>query len=159
MEKALITDWKKCAGCRTCEIICSLSHDKVCNPTLSRIRIIRDERNLFYFPGACAGCSNPVCATLCPVKAISRFPESGAFVVNEDRCIGCRECVNHCPFGAANLHPVTKKSFKCDLCDGDPACVRVCEPKAIQFVDASTANMMKRWEAADRVSELLRRYV
>lgn len=154
MEKALIVDWKKCAGCRTCEIICSLSHDNVCNPALSRIRIIRDEKNLFYYPGACAGCSEPVCKAVCPVKAISRSPESGAWVVNEEKCIGCRECVNHCPFGAANLHLVRKKSFKCDLCGGDPMCVKFCRPHALRYDYVDVSSRFRRRSRAEEVHRI-----
>ena len=112
MQKVLIVDWKKCAGCRICELICSLQHDDICNPSLARIRVIRDEKRLFYYPGACAGCTKPVCKDVCPVNAISLSLSTGAYVVNEERCIGCRECVSHCPFGAPNIHPVTKKSIK-----------------------------------------------
>lgn len=133
MENALIVDWRKCAGCRICEISCSLVHENICNPFLSRIRVIADEKRLFYFPASCAGCNDPVCLEVCPVKALSFHPNTGAVVVNEERCIGCKECAIYCPFGAANIHPITKKAFKCDLCNGDPICARRCPTGAITF--------------------------
>ena len=133
MENSLLVDWRKCTGCRICEISCSLVHENVCNPFLSRIRVIADEKRLFYFPASCAGCNDPVCVEVCPVQALSVEADTGAVVVNEERCIGCKECALHCPFGAANIHPITKKAFKCDLCDGDPVCAKRCPTGAITY--------------------------
>jgi len=133
VEKTLVVDWRKCTGCRICEISCSLVHEKTCNPSLSRVRVIADEKRLFYFPASCAGCSDPVCVGVCPVKALSVNPETGAVVVDDRRCIGCKECAVHCPFGAANIHPATKKAFKCDLCNGDPVCAKRCPTGAITY--------------------------
>lgn len=133
MESTLIIDWRKCSGCRICETSCSLTHEGVCNPSLSRIRVIADEKRLFYFPASCAGCKDPVCLEVCPVKALYLDAGTSVVIVREERCIGCKECAIHCPFGAANIHPVTKKAFKCDLCDGDPVCARRCPTGAITY--------------------------
>jgi len=42
--------------------------------------------------------------------------------------------------------------FKCDLCDGDPQCVRFCEVQAIEYVDASEVSILKKKDAAHRLS-------
>ncbi len=159
MASMLLVDHEKCTGCRSCELACAVAKEGVANPARGRITAVRWEGEGIMFPMICQQCQEAPCIAACPVKALSRDETLGRVALDYDVCIGCKFCVAVCPFGAMGVDTVAKKVFKCDLCDGDPACVRVCEPKAIQFVDASTANMMKRWEAADRVSELIRRYV
>ena len=89
---------------------------------------------------------------VCPVKAISRNEELEKVVVDYDVCIGCRSCVSACPFGAMAFNPTDRKVFKCDLCDGDPQCVRFCEEKAVDFVEADKVSIAIRRQAAERVS-------
>jgi len=72
--------------------------------------------------------------------------------VDYDICIGCRACVSVCPFGAMSFNSTDKKVFKCDLCDGDPQCVRFCEVNAIEYVDADDASLLKKRDAAERIS-------
>jgi Fe-S-cluster-containing hydrogenase component 2 len=55
------------------------------------------------------------------------------------------------PASAAVL-VLDKQVFKCDLCDGDPQCVRFCEEKAVDFVDADEVCLLKTRDAAERVS-------
>ena len=89
---------------------------------------------------------------MCQVKAISRDEALEKVVVDHDVCIGFRSCVSACPFGAMAFNPIDRKVFKCDLCDGDPQCVRFCEEKAVDFVEADRVNTSKRRQAAERVS-------
>jgi len=60
--------------------------------------------------------------------------------------------VGVCPFGAMNFNPTEKRVFKCDLCDGDPQCVRFCEVKAVDFIDADEVSIAKKRSAAQRLS-------
>ncbi|MBT4290076.1 MAG: 4Fe-4S binding protein [Deltaproteobacteria bacterium] len=55
-------------------------------------------------------------------------------MVNTEKCNGCGDCVDGCPYGMI-LIGNDNIAFKCDYCDGDPACVKECEPKAIIFVE------------------------
>lgn len=89
---------------------------------------------------------------VCPVKAISREEQMGRISVDYDACIGCRSCVGVCPFGAMSFNTIDKQVFKCDLCDGDPQCVRFCEEKAVDFIEADEVATHKRRNAAERVS-------
>jgi Fe-S-cluster-containing hydrogenase component 2 len=89
---------------------------------------------------------------VCPVKAISRSEESAKVTVDYDVCIGCRSCVGVCPFGAMSFNPIDKRVFKCDHCDGDPQCVRFCEEKAVDYIEADRVAINKRRKAAERVS-------
>lgn len=153
MEKILFIDHNKCVGCKTCEMVCSLSHEGICSPSLSRIRVARDERAGWFVPVTCAMCEKPLCVAICPVGAMARDPESGLVLVNEQLCIGCRQCVQACPFGHANFNSASKTAFKCDRCGGDPQCARFCWTGAIVYESLETMLEQRRQEAAARTAE------
>lgn len=156
MAKALKIDLEKCVGCRTCEMVCSAKHTGTINPYRSRIKIIR-EKEWEGVPMTCVQCEDPQCAAVCPVKAITRDEKLGRVVIDYDKCIGCRMCVAACPFGAMNFDSVAKRVAKCDLCDGDPECVKFCFYKALQYVDAGELATDKRRAAAQKLSEVVRK--
>ena len=70
MAKVLIVDPEKCNGCRKCEMVCSVKHQGISNPALSRIRVIQWEKEGFYLPMHCQHCQNPPCMAVCPREAI-----------------------------------------------------------------------------------------
>jgi Fe-S-cluster-containing dehydrogenase component len=74
---------------------------------------------------------------VCPAKAISRDEKSGAVVVAEELCLGCKMCVLTCPFGGPRVSRDTGRVVKCDLCGGDMQCVSNCPTGAIQFMDVN----------------------
>jgi len=157
LENVLWVDIEKCSGCRTCEEACSLKNTGQSNPTRSRIRIIRYERQgqfHNFIPMVCQQCSNPLCMEACPVNAISRNAETGAMVVDSDNCVGCRVCSMVCPIGGVSIDPVTNVAYKCDLCDGDPECVKYCYPEAISYISKSKADLLTKREKSKRLSEL-----
>ena len=157
MNKMLIVDYSKCTGCRLCEIVCSIKKSGAVNPTRARITVIKWEPICVETPMLCQQCESAPCIAVCPVKALARDEEIGRVTIDYDLCIGCKFCVAACPFGAMGIDPVARKVIKCDLCDGDPTCVKFCETKALQYVDASTVNITKMREAAGKLSELLRK--
>ncbi|MFX0125437.1 MAG: 4Fe-4S dicluster domain-containing protein, partial [Candidatus Hodarchaeota archaeon] len=69
--------------------------------------------------------------------------------------VGCKLCVTFCPFGGAGID-IEGKVIKCNLCKGDPQCVKNCEPKALQFIEATSINLRKRRLAAENLSELMK---
>lgn len=134
-DRRLVVDPKKCTGCRQCEIVCSISQCGVSNPTKSRIRIIHWRNESMFIPISCQQCEDAPCMTACPREAIQRDVGLDRVVVDYDRCISCKICVSACPFGAMGFDPQDQKVFKCNLCDGDPQCVRFCYPQSIDFTD------------------------
>ncbi len=58
-----------------------------------------------------------------------------------------------CPFGAMSYNTTDKKVFKCDLCDGDPQCVRFCDIKCVEYLDAGDVSIEKKREAALKLTK------
>ena len=150
--RALVVNYEKCTGCRLCELVCSVMHEGVSNPSRSRIRVIKWEAEGLYIPMSCQQCEDAPCMNVCPVKAISRDEELGRVMIDYDVCIGCRACVSACPFGAMSFDAIGRKVFKCDLCDGEPQCVRFCDEKAVDYVMVDDVSTLKKRDAAYRLS-------
>ena len=157
MEMILVAYPEKCTGCRLCELVCSVKHTGVNNPTRSRIHIIKWPMEGFELPMFCQQCEEAPCISVCPQNALYRDPNKGCVALSYDLCIGCKMCVIACPFGGMGIDTVARQVIKCDLCDGDPACVRFCDSGALQFVPASSVNLLKKRDAGLRFSELMRR--
>jgi Fe-S-cluster-containing hydrogenase component 2 len=155
MQKILFVVPEKCTGCRVCETVCSLYQEKVVNPTRARIQIIKWDNTGIYIPMICQQCETASCETVCPMRAIQRDEKSGALIIDYELCVGCKLCVTFCPFGGAGID-IEGKIIKCDLCKGDPRCVKNCEPEALQYLEASAINLRKRRVAAENLSELMK---
>jgi carbon-monoxide dehydrogenase iron sulfur subunit len=148
----LLVEPVKCTGCRVCEMACSLGHEGACSPLLSRIRVVKAEEWNLNYPAVCVACADPVCARVCPTKACHPAGEGVGVRIDETKCIGCRECMVACPFGAIGFHPGKGTVFVCDLCGGAPACVANCAAGALQF-DTPEALLQAR-----RRAKVLARY-
>lgn len=152
MGKVLMVNYEKCTGCRLCELVCSVVHQGVSNPSRSRIKVVKWEAEGLYVPMTCQQCQDAPCMNVCPVKAISRDENLDYVKIDYDVCIGCRACVSACPFGAMSFDIVDRQVIKCDLCDGDPQCVRFCEVNALEYVDSDQVSVLKKRVAAQRLS-------
>jgi Fe-S-cluster-containing dehydrogenase component len=73
-------------------------------------------------------CDGHPCIASCPVKAISEL--DGVVLIDSGACIGCGACEASCPYQAITIENGT--ALKCDLCGGDPACVKECVTGAIR---------------------------
>lgn len=127
MEKTvwIVRDHLRCTGCRRCEIVCSLHHEGWIWPEASRIRIFMP------FPGLevvhlCSQCDDYPCIEVCPVEALLVDERTRAVLVDREKCTGCGICIDACPGHIPFLHPGDGKAVICDLCGGDPECVKVC---------------------------------
>ena len=147
----LLVDTKKCQGCQTCMLTCSLVHEGFASLSLSRIQIVQNP--YLSFPediiiAQCRQCVAPACLAACPVGALHvDIFHGNVRTVNKKKCIGCQACVRACPFvpGRPIWNFQEGYSQKCDLCavsdfwnerggpDGKQACVTICPMKAIQF--------------------------
>jgi protein NrfC len=150
-EGFLVVDRKKCQGCGTCMMACSLAHAGVSSYSLSRIQVLQD--SFADWPddvllATCRQCQDAPCVEVCPTGANQADPEHG-FVrrIDPEICIGCKLCIARCPFTPVRLqwNREERVSQKCDLCVDTPfldekggpggvqACVRVCPVGAIEF--------------------------
>jgi len=154
----IVVDVEKCTGCRCCELACSLRNYGECNPTRARIYVVRSQLDgvITTIPITCQQCEDPLCVAMCPSGALSRSAETHAVVVDVDKCLGCRTCVEVCPFGAPSVDPRTGKAEKCDLCDGDPVCVKVCSQQALSFVSAEEESQHRKRSGVEKYLEHLR---
>jgi len=135
----LTFDASICRWCRSCELICSLSHEGSCSPYLSRISIDVDQFNAEVSASFCMQCPKPLCLASCPVEEAMIINSVGALTINQEACIGCGECAKACPFNkegkVLKLHRSKNVYFKCDLCDGDPVCIQICPTGALKIVE------------------------
>jgi Fe-S-cluster-containing dehydrogenase component len=133
---SLMVFQKDCTGCHACEVACKQEHGLGVGPRL--IKVI--ERAPSYIPIYCHHCARPPCKDSCPVDAISRN-EWGIVHVDEELCIGCKACVEACPFGAMQFDEEREVALMCDLCydrlknDEEPACSMACPTRCILWGD------------------------
>lgn len=156
--KKIVVDLGKCTGCMSCQIICALTREGEANYDFARINISKDDSLGFSAPIPCAQCLEAPCVEACPVEAIVLDPKTGAKVIDEEECILCEACVVACPFGAITI--IEKggetKIIKCDLCKGDPECVKHCEPGAILFKEASELAEEKTDALGDKLIQVIK---
>jgi len=151
MAKALVVDWEKCDGCRKCVTACAVKHTGTEDASGSRIRIEEYQPDRVFLPIVCHQCEDAPCIVACPTMARTRDDETGKTAIDYRRCISCKTCVAVCPFGAASFDPATKRVITCDLCDGEPECVKACRTGAVTYVVKADVPQKKQFEAASRL--------
>ncbi len=143
MEYALIVNTENCVGCNACEVACKQEHNLPAGPRWIRVyqdspREIEGKLQVRYLVTHCMHCSLPQCKNVCPVGAITKREDS-IVLIDEKRCIGCKECIKACPLGVMQFNEVKEVAQKCDLCVERldkrlvPACVAACPSHCIYF--------------------------
>lgn len=146
--QAYLFDATRCIDCRACMVACSVENQVPLTDTriwVTGAGITGEYPNLARasMPYHCMHCIQPSCASACPVGAWSKRAD-GPVVYDSSRCIGCRYCMNACPFGVPHFdwdkglldQPLITK---CTMCahrldvDGEPACVQTCPTDALSF--------------------------
>ena len=154
MMKSLHINADKCTGCLQCEMACSFEHFGMFNNAKSVIRVFDFHHDGRKVPYTCTQCAEAWCLHSCPVEAIKIDGATGAKIVLDDVCVGCKVCTIACPFGTVNYNHDTGKVMKCDLCGGDPACAQACPTGAIAYVDSDWTGLerMRMWATRTDIS-------
>jgi Fe-S-cluster-containing hydrogenase component 2 len=97
--------------------------------SIALIKVVKIEEMGIDFPVYCLQCKERHCAD-CPQSAIT-FGPLGEVVVDPGLCTGCGTCEELCPIGAIEVHD--ELPHVCDLCQGDPRCVKACTMGALIF--------------------------
>lgn len=182
----MLYDATKCVGCKACMSVCkrvnaaagalsfeSAPFDKdalwdaptdLSGDTRTLIKLFKESGRWSYIKYSCMHCQNPSCVSVCPVRAMTKDPVSGAVEYSRDTCIGCRYCQVACPFNIPKFQwdRSIPQIVKCDLCrsthlkeNGITACADVCPTGAIQF--GRRAELLK--EARARLEKHPNKYV
>ena len=159
----MLTDTTMCTGCRSCERACNRANRlpppekrfadpsvfaTERRPTTKAWTVVNQYpspilgASPIYRKVQCMHCEEPACVSACLVGALKKTPE-GAVIYNENLCMGCRYCMNACPFNVLSFefddpfHPAIQK---CILCysriiksGGVPACASACPVQANIF--------------------------
>ena len=134
MRKRLVIDSAECTGCDSCRLTCSFAHEGLFSLEKARIWVEKDNERARFTPRVCVQCEEAPCIANCPVGALSRDGRTGAITVDRETCDGCQTCVTACPYDGIMFDDADGVPLICDLCGGDPACVKFCQfPLAIRF--------------------------
>ena len=169
-HKAFIFDATRCIDCRSCMVACSVENKIDMNKTRIWVAgiglkglfpdLIR--ASMVYH---CMHCLEPDCLSACPVGAYNKRTD-GPVLYNPTKCIGCRYCMNACPFGVPHFDfdkGLLEGAFidKCTMCPQridiglEPACVATCPTNALVF--GERADLVK--EAHGRIQAHSGRYI
>ena len=158
MRYGFAIDQRSCIGCHACTVACKSEHDVPLGVFRTWVKYV--EKGEFpntrrhFLVERCNHCANAPCVTVCPTMALYQRPD-GIVDFDKTRCIGCKSCMQACPYDALYIDPESHTAAKCNFCAHridqglQPACVLVCPEEAIIFGDLDNP--------ASRISQLIGR--
>lgn len=146
MSKALLYDATICIGCKQCEQACAAQNKLPYNDAIAAEGQSEHKfttvltKNDKFMRRLCMNCSDPACASVCPVGAL-RKTSAGPVIYEENRCMGCRYCMVACPFGVPKYEwgKLIPRVQKCTMCaervsqGKQTACAEICPTGATKF--------------------------
>jgi len=137
-------DLRKCIGCHACTIACKAEHEIPVGVNRCWVKTVEKgsfpETRRFFFPVLCNQCDDAPCVRICPTSALFKRRD-GIVDLHGDSCIGCRACMEACPYDQLFIDPNTRTAEKCNFCANRvenkllPACVSVCPTECRIFGD------------------------
>lgn len=144
-QYGMLFDTRRCVGCQACSVACRAENQVPMGMSRSWVETVEKgtypAATVSFLPRVCNQCSNPQCASVCPTGATYKRAEDGVVVVDADVCIGCKYCIQACPYEARFINPTSGAADKCDFCTDrvakglEPACVATCFQHARIFGD------------------------
>ena len=140
MQYGFIIDNRKCIGCHACTVACKAEHEVPLGVNRTWVKYI--EKGTYpntarhFSVMRCNHCADAPCVEICPVTALYTRKD-GIVDFDPRRCIGCKGCMQACPYDALYIDPDTHTAAKCNYCAHrvdiglEPACVNVCPEHAI----------------------------
>lgn len=144
MRYGFVIDQRACIGCHACTVACKSENEVPLGVFRTWVKYV--EKGEFpnsrrhFLVERCNHCENAPCVEICPTAALFKRPD-GIVDFDKDRCIGCKSCMQACPYDAIYIDPETNTAAKCHFCAHrldvglQPACVQVCPEEAIIFGD------------------------
>lgn len=144
MKYAFVIDQSRCIGCHACSLACKAEHDVPLGSYRTWVKYVEkgafpDVRR-FFTVLRCNHCEDAPCVEICPTTALFRR-DNGVVDFDGDACIGCKACMQACPYDALYIHPEKNTAEKCNFCshrleiDLEPPCATVCPTEAILVGD------------------------
>ena len=151
---SLIVDLDLCLFHRSCEVACQQENNLPLGVKWMRVLAVGPEefdgKLKMVFPHIrCRHCGKPPCIEACPTEAIKKRAD-GIVLIDIDLCIGCKECIEACPFGVPQFDPEQGIVGMCNLCAHrldqglQPACVELCPTEAIKFGEINELKLEKK---------------
>ncbi|NIR46034.1 MAG: 4Fe-4S dicluster domain-containing protein [Gemmatimonadetes bacterium] len=147
MPNSFVFDSNRCTGCDACRLACSIENGLGPDRSWRRVETFNPKRHpalpAYHLSLACNHCNEPACLYACPANAYRRDAHTGAVILEEEKCIGCRYCSWACPYDAPVFDSSRGVMSKCTFCnhrlvDGlEPACVALCPTGALGFADVA----------------------
>lgn len=163
MNKYMIKlDPQRCISCKSCEASCKAYKHTPAGAKLGLLVTVGPQTmdgkvsvNSGFRP--CFHCQEPWCVAACPTGAMMKREEDGLVLVQAELCVGCKACIDACPWMVPQWDDTTRKVLKCDYCrerveaGQDPACVSVCTGHAMSFHRANLESRKARTDYAQAV--------
>ncbi|MGE0456511.1 MAG: 4Fe-4S dicluster domain-containing protein [Vicinamibacteria bacterium] len=140
MRYAFVIDNRRCIGCHACSVACKVEHEVPLGVARTWVKYVEkgafpDTRRSFQVT-RCNHCEDAPCVEICPTTALFRRRD-GIVDFDGARCIGCKACIQGCPYDALYIDPARNTAAKCNYCAHrvevglEPPCVSVCPTQAI----------------------------
>lgn len=152
----------RCIKCWACEIACKQWHG-IKAGTVKLRRVTEVTRGTFpdvtrtFISATCRHCAKAPCAMVCPTGAITRRIEDGIVLVDKEKCIGCRDCLDACPFGIPQFNEDGIMQ-KCDMCldriehGQQPICAATCPVQALHWGTVREMTELASQKAAEKMA-------